>query len=161
MEELFVLPNHHYWVARVGEKIIGTVGVIALQNSYATLKSMFLDKAFRHKEQHITMQLLQVATGKAIELNCENMYLGTMTQFKAAQRFYEKNGFDKISGSELPANFPANSVDDVFYVKRIIPPDGRIIEFLEFEAGRISYLGYEQTFAKGRFLIHSSGSGSK
>ncbi len=45
------------------------------------------------------------------------IYLGTMSQFKAAHKFYEKNGFKKIIISNLPLSFITNPIDDVFYKK--------------------------------------------
>jgi hypothetical protein len=39
-----------------------------------------------------------------------------MDQFKAAQKFYEKNGFIKITENQLPKNFIHNPIDRVFYL---------------------------------------------
>jgi N-acetylglutamate synthase-like GNAT family acetyltransferase len=63
--------------------------------------------------------LLQTAIVKATTAKCSHLYLGTMDRFTAAQRFYEKNGFENIPGESLPAGFPANSVDTVFYRKEL------------------------------------------
>jgi hypothetical protein len=35
--------------------------------------------------------------------------------YKAAHRFYEKNGFSEIKKAELPPNFPLLQVDTKFY----------------------------------------------
>ena len=43
------------------------------------------------------------------------MYLGTMTQFKAAQKFYEKHHFTMIGVEQLPRDFPINPIDSIFY----------------------------------------------
>jgi hypothetical protein len=43
------------------------------------------------------------------------MYLGTMTQFKAARVFYINHGFTEITRDQLPADFVCNPVDDVFF----------------------------------------------
>jgi len=34
---------------------------------------------------------------------------------KAAHRFYERNGFVRMTAENLPPNFPRMPVDDVFY----------------------------------------------
>ena len=78
---------------------------------------MFLDAQVRGKG--LAEQLLNTATAWAIQHGALRMYLGTMIQFKAAQRFYEKLGFDKIEEEQLPADFPANPVDKVFYTKTL------------------------------------------
>jgi RimJ/RimL family protein N-acetyltransferase len=41
--------------------------------------------------------------------------LGTTDAFKAAHRFYEKNGFTEIPEHELPAMFPRMKQDTKFY----------------------------------------------
>jgi hypothetical protein len=41
--------------------------------------------------------------------------LGTTEKFKAAQKFYERNGFEEIEKESLPKEFPIMSVDIKFY----------------------------------------------
>jgi N-acetylglutamate synthase-like GNAT family acetyltransferase len=117
--ELSRSGNRIYWVALENGKVIGTVGVIFLNHNCCGLKSMFLAKECRGDKRDISKQLLQTAINGAIEEGCNGMYLGTMEQFKAAQRFYEKNGFVQITEEELPDDFPANAVDTVFYRKTL------------------------------------------
>jgi hypothetical protein len=49
------------------------------------------------------------------------IYLGTTAKFLAAHRFYEKNGFEELLQSELPARFPLMSVDTKFYRYAVSP----------------------------------------
>ena len=44
-----------------------------------------------------------------------SVYLGTTEAFRAAHRFYEKNGFSEIEKGELPPAFPVMPVDSRFY----------------------------------------------
>ncbi len=118
INEVYLLPGRRYWVATAEGKVVGSVGVICNEN-YAVLKSMFLLKAFRGAEQQVATRLLQTAMQWAAENKCAIMYLGTMAQFIAAQKFYEKQGFIKIDEETLPENFPSNTVDTVFYKKEI------------------------------------------
>lgn len=116
MNELYLLPGRKYWVAMVKDNLIGTIGII-MHDGYATLKSMFLHKSQRGGD--VAVKLLQTAIDAAVEKGMKVMYLGTMAQFIAAQRFYEKHGFIRIKEGELPKGFPANVVDTVFYKKII------------------------------------------
>ncbi|MES2701126.1 MAG: GNAT family N-acetyltransferase [Bacteroidota bacterium] len=109
----------YHWAAEASGILAGTVAVIIFPEGYAALKSMFLDKAFRGAELQVAARLLATALDKAREHKCHAMYLGTMQQFVAAQRFYEKNGFELISENSLPGSFPANDVDTVFYGKAL------------------------------------------
>lgn len=117
--ELSRSGNRIYWVALANGIVIGTVGIIILNDNSCGLKSMFLAKEFRGDKGEISKRLLQTAITGAIERGCNSMYLGTMGQFKAAQRFYEKHGFVQITEEELPDDFPANTVDTVFYRKTL------------------------------------------
>jgi hypothetical protein len=38
-----------------------------------------------------------------------------MQQFKAAQKFYLKNGFVEIAIGKLPSDYPPNPMDTIFY----------------------------------------------
>jgi GNAT superfamily N-acetyltransferase len=106
-----------YWVAFNGSEIIGTVAVLEIENKDAVLKRMFVKKNHRGEKFGVSYKLLQKAFDWCTMNNMNCIYLGTMGQFKAAHRFYEKNGFQKIAQNELPSNFIKNPVDDVFYKK--------------------------------------------
>lgn len=120
----FSLPSIHstykpklpdgYWVALVGDDVVGTVGV-NLVNDHAVLKRMFLRKEYRGKEKGIAQQLLKTALDWCTKKNSNILYLGTVERFEAAQRFYEKNGFSKINAKDLPEDFENNPIDTLFY----------------------------------------------
>jgi hypothetical protein len=58
---------------------------------------------------------LSAALAWAAEKNTRNIFLGTMSRFLAAHRFYEKNGFDLVTRETLPETFPVMAVDTRFY----------------------------------------------
>ncbi len=80
---------------------------------------MFVDKMFRG--QNISHLLLNALLNEAIQNKYKQIYLGTMSQFTAGQRFYEKNGFTKCNYTDLPADFVTNMLDTIFYRKQIGP----------------------------------------
>lgn len=98
---------------------MGTIGVDKIENNSVVLKRMFVQKSFRGKERGVAELLLQKALTWCKKENIDTIYLGTMNQFKAAHKFYEKNGFWQINKTSLPINFINNPVDDVFYKKNI------------------------------------------
>lgn len=104
-----------FWVAFHYKEVIGTAGVLGLENKKAVLKSMFVKKKFRGSTLGISSLLLQNFFDWCKNENIDAIYLGTMSQFKAAHHFYEKNGFQQIAKSELPKDFIMNPLDDVFY----------------------------------------------
>lgn len=118
LTELSQLANRYYWITTTNERVTGTVGIIVLDNHNCGLKGMFLAKELRGTDAAKLM--LQTAINAAIQKGCTTMYLGTMGQFKAAQRFYEKLGFAEITREQLPPDFPPNAVDTVFYSRSLL-----------------------------------------
>lgn len=106
-----------YWMALKDDKIIGTIAILKLKNKNAVLKKMFVQKNFRRTKNGISILLLQQLIDWCTKEKVTTIFLGTMTQFKAAHRFYTKNGFQKIDQSELPIDFVHNPIDDIFYKK--------------------------------------------
>jgi GNAT superfamily N-acetyltransferase len=112
-----------YWVAVHNGKVIGTVAIIVLKNRSGVLKMMFVSKAYRGKQYGVSQLLLQTARNWCRKEKITSIFLGTMNQFKAAHRFYEKNSFTRIERADLPIDFPYNPLDDIFY-KSDMPKSG-------------------------------------
>lgn len=108
-----------YWVATYNTQVVGTIGLIFLQKKEAVLKSIMVEKSFRGKKIGVSHLLLQTAINSCKKRAIEKVYLGTMIQFKAAQKFYLKHGFEEIQEKELPDAFPKNPIDKVFYILRL------------------------------------------
>lgn len=104
-----------YWVATKDDLVIGTIGIIKLRRKNVILKSMFVQKEYRGKDKGVAKLLLQTALNWLKKEKVNKVFLGTMTQFKAAHRFYEKNNFYRIDRSQLPFDFINNPIDDIFY----------------------------------------------
>jgi len=84
-----------YWVAFYGSEIIGTVGVLKTDSNFSVLKNMFVKKKYRGKDFGTAQLLLNSVFDWSIEEGIRRIYLGTMDQFKAAHKFYEKMNFRK------------------------------------------------------------------
>lgn len=106
---------NQYWVAFIGKELIGTIAILKIDNRCSILKNMFVKKEFRGKKFNVSRKLLLNTFNWCKSENINNIYLGTMEQFIAAHKFYEKNGFQKIPKSELPRGFIQNPIDSVFY----------------------------------------------
>ena len=108
-----------YWVAFNKTEIIGTVGILKIDNTSSILKNMFVKKEYRGKGFTTSHSLLKKACEWSESEGMNHIYLGTMSQFKAAHKFYEKNGFQEIVKSKLPFSFITNPLDEVFYKKKL------------------------------------------
>lgn len=105
-----------YWIALYDDTVIGSVG-LSLKSGYAILKSMMLQKKFRGKEIGLSNKLLEIALSYCSTHQISDVYLGTMIQFKAAQRFYKNNGFHQVQQQALPHDFIVNPLDSLFFQK--------------------------------------------
>lgn len=119
IEEVYNKPGQKYWVAVTEEEVAGTIGIVLFDNDKAVLKRMMVGKKFRGEEFGTAASLMKVALDWAKSQGAVEVYLGTMSQFAAAQKFYRKNGFSEIAEKELPSLYPQNPMDTVFFMKKI------------------------------------------
>lgn len=91
------LPRAAYFVVEHQGKIIGCAGIAQLQNHDGNVcelqKMYFLEEA---RGRGIGSQMIQVCLEKAKEFGFEECYLETMPYMEAAQKLYQKNGFEYI-----------------------------------------------------------------
>lgn len=112
----YVLSGNKFWVALQENRVIGTIGLSCFDSNTGIIRNMFVAKEHRGSESGIAKVLLNRALDEATKLGHSSVYLGTMEQFKAAQKFYSKNNFVRIPSTELPPEMTFNPVDDLFYV---------------------------------------------
>lgn len=115
IENFYQQGNGGFWLARVGERIVGTIALKDIGNRQAALRKMFVAADYRGKAWGTGQALLETLLLSAREQGVKDIFLGTTTLFLAAHRFYEKNGFEEIEVTELPASFPVMHVDTKFY----------------------------------------------
>lgn len=112
----FYLPGAGgFWVAEADGTIVGTIALKDIGNRQAALRKMFVAKNWRGAAKQVASLLLEKLLSHAAASALDEIYLGTTQAFKAAHRFYEKNGFDEVAKSTLPENFPVMAVDTKFY----------------------------------------------
>lgn len=111
----YQVNNGNFWIAKTGEKIIGTISLLDIGNAQGALRKMFVAKEYRGKEFGVGQKLLNILFAWAAQQKFTEIYLGTTEKFIAAQRFYEKNGFVEIEKETLPERFPVMAVDVKFY----------------------------------------------
>lgn len=105
----------NFWVATIENKVVGTIALLDIGNCRGALRKMFVHKNFRGGEWGVGQQLLNRLLEWARQNNFNEIWLGTTEKFIAAQRFYEKNGFEEIGKHLLPKEFPIMEVDVKFY----------------------------------------------
>ena len=104
-----------FWVAELGEEVVGTISLMAFDGQSVALRKMFVKKEFRGKEFGIANLLLHTLIDHCKVHGINAIYLGTVDMLKAAHRFYEKSGFQEIGTEDLPFRFPRMMADNKFY----------------------------------------------
>ncbi|MEK3784865.1 GNAT family N-acetyltransferase [Paenibacillus sp. FSL K6-1230] len=121
IEQYYQRGNGNFWVAKDGDRIIGTIALLDIGRQQSALRKMFVHHEYRGTEWKVAYRLLQEAIRWAGSRQVSDIYLGTTPQFVAAHRFYEKNSFIEITVDQLPGNFPVMRVDKKFYHYHISP----------------------------------------
>jgi N-acetylglutamate synthase-like GNAT family acetyltransferase len=104
-----------FWVAAAGSEIVGCVGLVDLGNRQGALRKMFVRADHRGSNKSVAQRLLATLLGHGRAAGIRRLYLGTTEKFRAAHRFYERNGFTRIAEAELPADFSRMALDTRFY----------------------------------------------
>ena len=108
--------NGNFWIAKIDDKVVGTIALLDIGNYKSALRKMFVAKEYRGKEFGIGQSLLNTSVVWARHKGITEIFLGTTEKFVAAQRFYEKNAFVEIPKQSLPKEFPIMDVDVKFYM---------------------------------------------
>ena len=111
----YLQRNGHFWVAVADGGIVGTIGLLDIGDGLGALRKMFVARDWRGPAHGIAPILLHCLLDWARAHEFRQIYLGTTERFRAARRFYAREGFVEIGREELPAAFPVMAVDDHFY----------------------------------------------
>ncbi|MDJ1468953.1 GNAT family N-acetyltransferase [Cytophagaceae bacterium DM2B3-1] len=119
--DLFDIETHYhrtgggFWGAFDETELVGTIALIATGHQAGAIRKMFVKKEYRGREYGIAQSLLEILFVYSKQHQIEDLYLGTVDVLRAAQRFYERNGFQPLPKSALPSYFPVMPVDTLFY----------------------------------------------
>jgi N-acetylglutamate synthase-like GNAT family acetyltransferase len=105
----------NFWVALYGGEVVGTIGLLDIGDGVGALRKMFVQAPFRGPQHGVGQRLLSALLRWCGAHGFRSIYLGTTDAFRAAHRFYEKNGFAEIPKAELPPAFPVMGIDTRFY----------------------------------------------
>lgn len=107
-----------FWIALDGDALVGTIALIDIGDGLGALRKMFVAESHRGGAPGVARLLLDILLDHAAREGLSEVYLGTTEAFRAAHRFYEKSGFDRVDPDDLPGSFPRMAPDTRFYVRR-------------------------------------------
>ena len=105
-----------FWTAKAetGE-IVGTIGLTVFAPGQGALRKMFVRADCRGRAHGVAQTLLDTLLSHARARSLASVWLGTTEFFKAAHRFYAKNGFSEEDAMQLPPGFPRMAPDTRFF----------------------------------------------
>ncbi|BAQ47912.1 GNAT family acetyltransferase [Methylobacterium aquaticum] len=104
-----------FLVAEINGRLVGTLGLKDIGARQGALRKMFVESEFRGREHGVAQALLHRLIDDARVQGLREIFLGTTEQFRAAHRFYDKNGFHAVAADTLPSAFPRMAIDTRFY----------------------------------------------
>lgn len=119
----------NFWVAQAPggapDLVVGSIGLHDLGadrrgKRIGALRKMFVRESHRGGGPNgVAPLLLKTLEEHARRHGIAELFLGTTEHFKAAHRFYEKNGYQPIDVDRLPLTFVRLAVDTRFYWKEL------------------------------------------
>ncbi|MCA3264044.1 MAG: GNAT family N-acetyltransferase [Telmatospirillum sp.] len=105
-----------FWTAKTAAgDIVGTIGLTVFAPGQGALRKMFVHADYRGRAQGVAQTLLDTLLSHARATNLASVWLGTTEFFKAAHRFYAKNGFTFVEATRMPPDFPRMALDTRFF----------------------------------------------
>ncbi len=102
IEGFYIGRGGNFWLALDNDEVVGTLGLLNAGSKVGLLRKMFVQQTYRGAPHFTAKKLLMEFFDWAKKTGYNDIYLGTLEKLKAAQRFYEKNGFRPIAEDSLP-----------------------------------------------------------
>ncbi|MCM1254251.1 MAG: GNAT family N-acetyltransferase [Clostridium sp.] len=114
----YMKDGGYFWVALNDKKeVIGTIALMRKGNGVGILKKFFVRKDYR--SQKVGLKLYLALLDFSEDKGFTTLLLDTPSVAKDSHRFYEKNGFVRITTSELPIPYEFPDRDSYLYIKRL------------------------------------------
>jgi GNAT superfamily N-acetyltransferase len=93
-------PAGAFWVARLGARVVGSVGVERGSDGHAELHRLYLDATLRGRG--VGRALVETVLGWCRDAGVRRLVLWSDTRFDRAHRLYERMGFTQTGEREVP-----------------------------------------------------------
>lgn len=113
--ELYHTEKNQYWVALRGDKVVGGVGIGKLEGAEEVCELQKMYCLPEARGTGIAHALMKTAL-KYAEKYYKKCYLETLENMTAAQKFYEKYGFERI---DEPLVETGHFACDIRYIKEL------------------------------------------
>ncbi|ETY73278.1 GNAT family N-acetyltransferase [Lactiplantibacillus fabifermentans] len=113
-------PGGDFWIARANDCVVGSIGLLKLNDQVGVLKKLFTYPEFRGQPHRLGQQLLQTLLAYVHnETHLTRLVLDTPAAEKRSHAFYEKHGFQQIERKNLAVQYPFPDRDSLIYELKI------------------------------------------
>ena len=112
----YINKGGNFWIAKNGETLIGTIGIMPYSTEIAVLKKFFVYEGYQGKPNHVGKKLYDVLLDFAKENGYKTILLDTPHNTERAHKFYEKAGFREVMEDDLPIKFSHPYKDCDFFL---------------------------------------------
>ena len=124
--DVFDITNYYqrfggdFWVAFEDDHVVGSIGLLKLNDQVGVLKKLFTYPEFRGQPHRLGQQLLQTLLAYVHnESHLTRLVLDTPAAEKRSHTFYEKHGFQQIEREKLAVEYPFPDRDSLIYELKI------------------------------------------
>ncbi len=121
--DLLDIPNYYekdggeFWLAVEDNTVIGTLALMNKGNSNGILKKGFVNK--EHRKRGILTELYRTLLDYAIKNNIKQLMFDTPSVAADCHRFFEKEGYVRISKSEQPFEYEYPDRNSYLYLLKL------------------------------------------
>lgn len=109
--------NGKFWIALEDDILIGTLAIVKKSDTVAVMKKFFVRKDMRGTG--IAKKLYDICILYAKENHIEQIILDTPSVAKPAHRFYEREGFKRITYEAIPVSYSYPDRDCYLYLLKL------------------------------------------
>lgn len=116
IEGSYIRQGGNFWIAKDGQNLIGSIGLMPCGSGIAVLKKFFVYEAYQGDPCHTGQKLYRVLLSFAKEHGFRTILLDTPHNTVRAHKFYEKAGFRQIAEKDLPVRFSHPYAESDFFL---------------------------------------------
>ncbi len=109
----YIESGGNFWLAVDNDTLAGTIGLMKIDAEYAVLKKFFVRSDYR--SQKVGLALYETLLEFAKSSGFRHIILDTPSVAVKSHLFYERAGFRRISGKELPVEYHYPDRNSILY----------------------------------------------
>ncbi|WP_137626080.1 GNAT family N-acetyltransferase [Lactiplantibacillus pingfangensis] len=118
IETYYQANGGNFWLAIDQQQVVGSIGLLNLNNNVGVLKKFFTYPNYRGQPQRLGRQLFEtLETYVTQETGLTQLILDTPAAETRSHYFYQKHGFEQIPRAALPVTYPFPDRDSLIFLK--------------------------------------------